>query len=570
MSPDHSSSDLPRPRIGIATKAILLIAGLGLMSAVANWFCIQSVDRLGHLNNTLAREVAPSRLALSEAKGAMQALGLATYKTFAATERDAAREVGASIKGEYEAARNSLNNVLVYFPGRSDDVNRILRKLELVTSIAEEVRVAVLAGDRRDAQQILDLKFDAAQDDAVGQMNRVINILGGEASTALAEAEEQQNWTLKAVLIVLVSGTFLTLVVAIGLTELSVARPLRRLAQVMTRMSSGDFNVVIDGIERSDEIGAMAHAVGVFRENGLALSEAEQRRLQEGEKAAAEKQRALAAVADAFESEILSVAAALARSAAELESSAQSMSAVAEESGRHAGAAATIADETTETAGTVAAAVDELSTTMTSIEGQVANAAEVVVEATRRAEVAVANAAGLETAIRDVDQIATMINAIASQTNLLALNATIEAARAGEAGRGFAVVAQEVKSLAAQTTRALADIKDKTGSVGQIIDGVQVATQAISNVITRIEAISSAITGSIEQQNTATGRIAATVDGAARRTRQVSSTIAGVSEFASRTRQGAQQILHSVAELNRQAAALQTDAQQFASRVRAA
>jgi methyl-accepting chemotaxis protein len=561
---------LPRPRFGIATKAILLIAGLGAMSAIANWFCIQSVDRLGQLNNTLARQVEPSRLALAEAKGAMQALGLATYKTFAASERDLAREIGASIKGEYEAARNSLNNVLNYFPERIEDVQHILAKLETVNTAAEEVRIAVLAGDRRGAQQVLDLRFDAAQDDTTGHMNRLINILGGEAATALAEAEQQQRWTLRAILFVLIGGTLLTLALAIVLTEISVARPLRRLADVMTRMSGGDFNVTVAGTGRSDEVGAMARSVGVFRENGIALHEADRRRIEEREKAAAEKQRALAAVADAFETEILSVAAALARSAAELEGSAQSMSAVAEESGRHARAAAAIAGETTAAAGTVAAAVDELSTTMTSIEGQVANASEVVIEATRRAEVAVANAAGLETAIRDVDQIATMINAIASKTNLLALNATIEAARAGEAGRGFAVVAQEVKSLAAQTTRALGDIKEKTGSVGQIINGVQVATEAISNVITRIEAISGAITGSIEQQNVATERIAATVDGAAERTRQVSCTIAGVSDFASRTRQGAQQILQSVAELNQQAAALQTDAQKFASRVRAA
>jgi len=169
-----------------------------------------------------------------------------------------------------------------------------------------------------------------------------------------------------------------------------------------------------------------------------------------------------------------------------------------------------------------------------------------------------------------ISEVTKLIGEIASQTNLLALNATIEAARAGEAGRGFAVVAQEVKTLAAQTTQALANIQDRTGSMGQIIDGVRTATQSMSSAIAQIETVARAITGSVKLQNQATQKIAESVEGAALRSRQVSDAIAGVNEFAARTHTGARQISQAVADLNRQAAALQDEAQDFVARVRAA
>ena len=55
------------------------------------------------------------------------------------------------------------------------------------------------------------------------------------------------------------------------------------------------------------------------------------------------------------------------------------------------------------------------------IRSQVINAADVVAEATHRADVAVTNATGLVETVRHIDQVAAMITAIASQSNLLAL-----------------------------------------------------------------------------------------------------------------------------------------------------
>jgi methyl-accepting chemotaxis protein len=338
----------------------------------------------------------------------------------------------------------------------------------------------------------------------------------------------------------------------------------------MREIAQGRLDAPFEGLRRGDEVGTMARAVLVFRDNAVALKEAQELRHRAREQAAVDKRQALEQLARNFENKILNVAAALAHSASELDHSAQAMSEVADESGSHAGTAAVVAQETTEVAGTVSAAIEELSASMHDIDAQLTSASGAVIDASRRAEIAVANVDGLTQAVGDIDKVASMIQAIASQTNLLALNATIEAARAGEAGRGFAVVAQEVKSLATQTTQALANIRGKTESVAEIIGGVRGTTQSIAQGIAGIRTVARAITEAVSVQSEATQKIAETVEGAAVRSRQVSEAVDGVNEFAMRTRTGALQIQQSAADLNRQAAALQIEAQDFIARVRAA
>jgi len=117
-------------QLPIAAKAVLLIAILGLLSIVANWFCLQRLDELTRLNALVSEHIAPARLVLAEAKTAIESFGIGTYKIFSASDPEEAKEAAADIKGEYDVAKSRLNSVLADYPEMESDIQVTLEKLD--------------------------------------------------------------------------------------------------------------------------------------------------------------------------------------------------------------------------------------------------------------------------------------------------------------------------------------------------------------------------------------------------------------------------------------------------------
>ncbi len=256
-------------------------------------------------------------------------------------------------------------------------------------------------------------------------------------------------------------ATLLVIGLVIAISAL-VLRTVRRLfaglQQTMAALATRDYTIEVPGCTRSDEIGAMARAVAVFKENGVAMQRLEVEQAEQKARAETEKYSAMKELADGFEAEVLGIVRSVSHAAAELEQNAGLMNNGADETNRQATVVAAAAEQATTNVQTVAGAAEELSASIHEIGQQVTGAAKIAAEAVAQAGATSEAVHGLSSAAQRIGEVIGLIQAIAGQTNLLALNATIEAARAGEAGRGFAVVASEVKSLAAQTAKATEEI----------------------------------------------------------------------------------------------------------------
>jgi methyl-accepting chemotaxis protein len=368
-------------------------------------------------------------------------------------------------------------------------------------------------------------------------------------------------------------GVVLVVLLSIGITLLisrSILHPLAALGRRMDGLAAGDVHSEIDEASRTDEIGAMARTVEIFRANAIEVRRLGEER--DATKAQAERDRhsAMLSLADDMDQRINSVVGEVANAAATMQDAAATLTATAEETSRQSGTVADAGQQAAINVNAVASAAEELSASINEISRQVASCSTVAVEAVTEAGRTNDTVLHLVSAGRRIGEVVALINGIASQTNLLALNATIEAARAGDAGKGFAVVASEVKALATQTARATEEIGAQIAAMQNATDQTASAIKGIQTTIQRVSEIATAIASAVEQQGAATQEIAINVQQAAARTDIVSSTIGHVSAAAHQTGEAAEQLLGAAGALSGQARQLSEDVGSFLSTLRAA
>jgi methyl-accepting chemotaxis protein len=462
------------------------------------------------------------------------------------------------------ATRTLVNSVYAIqisaagFLGKTTEENRakLLTQLGIVKSDMEALRgsasgltffdsitetlLPAIARMEADSASLVTISQDRAREFAAAAAS--IDTIWGHLSD-FAEEQKQSAGTERqeanTISVAATIGGVLIALVAGGALVLTLKGPIGRITAAMRGLADGALDTNIEGDARRDEIGDMARALGIFKENALSKvrieSESEEQRARAEEERLrndAEK-REIDRQIDFAVSELAAGLGRLAQgdlsrqidtpfsgrleqlrmdfngslvrlqdtlvqirnNALAIQRSGNDLHGSADELSKRTEAQAASLEET-------AAAVDEITVTVRSSADR-AHEANLAVSQTKKSAdssaVVVNNAISamsrIEDASRQIEQIIEVIDEIAFQTNLLALNAGIEAARAGDAGKGFAVVAQEVRELAQRSAGAAREIKGLINKSTQEVNSgshlVQETGAVLASISQQIVSVSS-------------------------------------------------------------------------------
>jgi methyl-accepting chemotaxis protein len=538
-----------RHKVIIASVAIFVLAGGA--TGVGIWST--ATLTAGSVEVTRSAQVLRNHMQADMMHDALRADVLASILAANPAAGIAADAVKADLK-EHEASFREMtaaNKALA-----TDAVTQnVLAGIEapLVTYIDNATKMVDLAGKDPAAAM-------KALPDFMAQFSALETAMekAGDQIQAVSESSVEKSAGTQGVVHVLLEAILaVTALFAVGLyllTRKTITKPLLALSDDMQKLAKGATDVAGSGLGRSDEIGVMASAVEIFRQEAIAKKQLEQdaqaaRMRSDADQISARKQaeddasnrlrvatsglaaglKRLAsgdlafqldeAFAPDFEalrqdfnssvkqlgdtlSAISGSISAIDNGTREISSGAHDLSKRTEQQAAALEETAAALDQITVNVANSSKRTDEARTAATEANHSAAKSAEVVShaeEAMRR----------IETSSQQISSIIGVIDEIAFQTNLLALNAGVEAARAGEAGKGFAVVAQEVRELAQRSAQAAKEIKGHIQKSSVEVDsGVKLvldtglALKTISEQIVGINQHMNAIATSAKEQST--------------------------------------------------------------------
>ncbi|MBL0931378.1 MAG: methyl-accepting chemotaxis protein [Alphaproteobacteria bacterium] len=553
----------------IRTKVLLALGALLLLSVASSLMSLRQLDTV----YTASEDVSANWLPSIQELGFLR-FGITRDRVYSARHvmtdeaprRAKAEEDMAAIRKRMDDSRAKYEKMISSAEERAIYEKFSKAWAEYLPSLDAAI-AASRGGDRTKAYALWSdslpafLALETTLNEAIA-----VNEAGAKESARIARETDERA------IYIIVSMLIVSVVVAGGallFMAKTVAAPVVDMTAAMRKLADKDMTAVIPAIGKTDEIGAMAAAVQVFKDNMIKADALEADAAKERAVREARAAKVMGLTRD-FDETVRKVVETLGGSSNTLSDNAAAMSANAEETSRQATAVAAASEQASTNVQTVAAAAEEMASSIAEISRQVAESSSISQLAVAEAEKTTAIVQDLVAAAGRISNVTNLIQEIAGQTNLLALNATIEAARAGDAGKGFAVVASEVKGLANQTAKATDEIAAQIVSIQAASNQSVAAIEGISGTIRKMNEIAGAIAAAVEEQGATTTEIARNIQQASAGTAEVSSNISGVTQAAASTGSVAGNVSEGASEVAVQAETLKSVVDSFLTDVRAA
>ena len=568
-------------RVKIPVKIMGLLLMLGLVTLSIAFYGARALVGADAAYEELVDRRLPSTTKLARINRAGTQMLQASYRVMAYPGGSAAGRAAAQVeRTSYDSAVKLLDEIKQLNPDMNAEIDGYRSRFDDLHKGAEQAIAHGLRDENDTARTIL-AELDTKLDTLAAEITKANDEDIVNAQALSNDLTASAHSTSNLMLIFSVVASAIAIGIGLVVSRLGITAPIAQLQARMKSLAEGNNTAEVPGTVRRDEVGDMAKAVLVFREQAVEkekadaakkIADAEQQQVVQVLETNLDKlahgdltSEITEAFSPSYESVKVNFNAAVTELRALIGTVMESAATIRTGSGEIAQASEDLARRTEANA----ASLEETSAAVSQMDGRLKATAEAAGRTVDRADGAIATVAGgrgvadeavqamsrVAEGAKGIDSVIEGLDKIAFQTRVLAMNAAVEAGRAGEAGRGFAVVADLVSALAMRSEEeaarardqltatqtdivsavemvqkvdvALADISSDVGEVHSLLAQIATDNQAQSTAITQI----SAAVGTMDQS---TQQNAAMVEETSAAARNLTTEVAALSEQASR------------------------------------